>query len=113
MSITQYHTKASHWQPYQVKLIDDKWVSFRDVVVHTIRMGDVEDPDLFVARPIYEWQESDAGKFVMEHAVEKPYWHRTNDVASYGHRLWPDSANKTNVSGGSNGVDSSDGIREC
>jgi len=27
--------------------------------------------------------------------------------------LWPDSANKTNVSGGSNGVDSSDGIREC
>ena len=84
--ITHDHGMPSHWQPYQVKLVDDRWVSFRDVVVHTIRMGDVEDPDLFVAQPIYEWQESDAGKFIMEHAVEKPYWHRTTDYASYGHR---------------------------
>jgi hypothetical protein len=56
------------------------------VVVHKFSMGDVDDPDLYVAQPIYEWQESDAGKFIMEHAVEKPYWHRTNDIASYGHR---------------------------
>ena len=75
-----------HWQPYQVKVIDGKAVGFRDVIVHTIRMGDCEDPDLFVAQPICEWQESDAGRFVMENAVEKPYWHRTNDYHSYGHR---------------------------
>jgi len=86
MGITQDHTKPTHWQPSQTKWVDGKWISFRDVIVHTIRMGDVEDPDLFVAQPIYEWQESDAGKFVMEHAVEKPYWHRTTDYASYGHR---------------------------
>ena len=86
MGITQDHSKPDHWQPYQVKLIGDKWVSFRDVIVHTIRMGDVEDPDLFVAHPISEWQDSDAGKFIMEHAVEKPYWHRSTDHASYGHR---------------------------
>ena len=84
--ITYDHGMPSHWQPSQTKWVDGKWVSFRDVVVHTIRMGDVEDPDLFVAQPIYEWQESDAGRFVMEHAVEKPYWHRTTDYASYGHR---------------------------
>ena len=86
MGITQDHSKPDHWQPYQVKLINDKWVSFRDVIVHTIRMGDVEDPDLFVAHPISQWQDSDAGKFIMEHAVEKPYWHRTTDHATYGHR---------------------------
>jgi len=86
MGITQDHSKPSHWQPYQVKLIDDKWVSFRDVIVHSIRMGDVEDPDVFVAQPMHEWMESDAGKFVMEHAVDKLYWYRTNDIASYGHR---------------------------
>ena len=78
--------KPKHWQPYQVKFIDGKAVAFRDVIVHTIRMGDVDDPDLYVAQPIYEWQESDSGKFIMEHAVEKPYWHRTTDYASYGHR---------------------------
>ena len=31
-------------------------------VVHTIRMGDVEDPDLMIAQPIWEWQQTDAGK---------------------------------------------------
>ena len=82
--ITHDHGMPSHWQPYQVKLVDDRWVSFRDVVVHTIRMGDVEDPDLFVAQPIYEWQQTEAGKFVMEHAVEPPWWVRTVDAATYG-----------------------------
>jgi hypothetical protein len=46
----------------------------------------LQDPDVFVAQPMHEWMESDAGKFVMEHAVDKLYWHRTNDIASYGHR---------------------------
>ena len=86
MGITQDHSKPNHWQPYQVRFIDGKAVAFRDVIVHTIRMGDVEDPDLFVAQPISQWQDSDAGRFIMEHAVEKPYWHRTADLSSYGHR---------------------------
>ena len=34
--------------------------------VVTIRMGDVEDPDLMVAQSIWEWQQTDAGKWIME-----------------------------------------------
>ena len=30
-----------------------------EIKVHEIKMGDVEDPDLFVASPIYEWQQTD------------------------------------------------------
>jgi len=86
MAITQtYPNEYKQWQPEQVKIIGDKAVKFSDVCVHQIRMGDVDDPDLYVAQPIYEWQESDAGKFIMEHAVEKPYWTRQVDIASYGH----------------------------
>lgn len=80
------YPRPRHWQPYQVKFIDGKPVAFRDVIVHSILMGDVEDPDVFVGDPIWKWQQTDAGKFVMEHAVEKPYWHRTTDYNSYGHR---------------------------
>ena len=58
---------------------------FRDVCVHEIRMGDVEDPDLFVAEPIWKWQESDAGRFIMENAVDKPYWTGSIDTHTYGH----------------------------
>ena len=46
------------------------------LVVHKIHMGDVEDPDLMVAQPIYEWQQTPQGKFVMDHAVNTPSWER-------------------------------------
>ena len=57
-----------------------------EVVVHRFRMGDVEDPDLYAAQPLWEWQESEQGKFVMEHAVETPIWHRQADLQNYGHQ---------------------------
>lgn len=54
------------------------------VVVHAFRMGDVEDPDLWAGQSLYDWQESDQGKFVMEHAIETPSWHREIDSYSMG-----------------------------
>ena len=56
------------------------------VVVHRFRMGDVEDPDLYAAQPLYEWQESEQGKFVMEHALGTPIWHRQADPVNWGHQ---------------------------
>lgn len=53
------------------------------VVVHRFKVGDVEDPDLYAAQPLWEWQESEQGKFVMEHAIEPPIWHRHNNVMTY------------------------------
>ena len=84
MAIT-HPRQAIHWQPEMTKITDGKPIRFRDVCVHEIRMGDVEDPDLYVAQPIWEWQESNAGKFVMEHAEDKPYWHRSQDPYTYGY----------------------------
>ena len=66
------------------KLIGDKAVMFSDVKVCEIHMGDVEDPDLYVAQPICEWQETEAGRWVMEHAVEKPFWHRVLNPYNFG-----------------------------
>ena len=86
MALTHNHQpECSHWKAQEVKIIDDRAVRFRDVCVHEIRMGDIEDPDLCVASPIWDWQTSDAGKFVMEHAEDKPYWTRHADHTTYGH----------------------------
>jgi hypothetical protein len=76
----------AHWRDGEYKIIDDQLVRFSDVCVHEFTMGDVEDPDLYAAQPIWEWQESPAGRFIMEHAVEKPYWIRQVDHSSYGHK---------------------------
>lgn len=56
------------------------------VVVHDFRLGDVDDPDLYAAQPIYEWEKSEAGQWVMANAVETPEWRRANDMSVYGYR---------------------------
>jgi len=66
-------------------IIEDKVHRVHRVIVYRFRMGDVEDPDLYAAQPLWEWQESEMGKFVMERSVETPIWHRQADVANYGY----------------------------
>ena len=56
------------------------------VTVHVFSVSDVEDPDIYAAQPIWDWQQTDAGKFVMEHAVETPSYHSQLDYNSYGYR---------------------------
>lgn len=58
----------------------------QEVIVHSIKMGDIEDPDIFVAEPIYNWQQTDEGKWVMEKSVQQPMWRRTLDPTLYGYR---------------------------
>jgi hypothetical protein len=41
---------------------------------------------LYAAQPLWEWQNSEAGKFVMEHAEDKPEWHRHMDPMFMGYR---------------------------
>ena len=56
--------------------------------VHEFTMGDVEDPDLYAAEPMWKWQSSEMGQWVMEHAVETPFWHRHVDPYSYGYKYY-------------------------
>lgn len=56
------------------------------VVVHRFLVSDVDDPDIYAGQPLWEWEKSDAGQFVMKYAVDKPEWHRQIDVTSMGHK---------------------------
>jgi hypothetical protein len=48
-------------------------------------MGDVEDPDIMVAQPIYEWQQTEAGKYIMKNSAPAPMWLRSFDHTTYGY----------------------------
>ena len=68
---------------YRYMIIDDRVEEVRTIVVHEFTMGDVEDPDLYAAQPLWDWQESQEGKWIIEHAVETPMWHRIPDEMQY------------------------------
>lgn len=72
----------------EYQLVDGQAVLFTDVKVHEFTMGDVEDPDLYAAEPIWQWQQSEMGRWVMEHAVETPFWHRYADPSMYGYKYY-------------------------
>lgn len=81
-----YTPENAHYQPPEVKVINGQPVRFRDVCVHEFRMTDVEDPDIMAGEPIWQWQQSDQGKWIMEQATEKPYWIRAIDHVTFGYQ---------------------------
>ena len=72
----------------EYRLINNKGVKFSDVVVYSFTMGDVEDPDLYASQPLWEWQNSEMGQWVMAHAVDTPFWHRHVDPVSFGYKYF-------------------------
>lgn len=71
-------------KPPETIIRGDKLIKIRDVVVHEFNMGDVEDPDLYAAQPLLEFEKSDKGKWVMNSAVETPWWRRKTNLYSMG-----------------------------
>ena len=68
----------------QFKVFDNECYERR--TVHTFQMGDVEDPDLYVAQPIHEWQQTELGAWVMKHGRD-PTYHVHPDYLNYGYRI--------------------------
>jgi hypothetical protein len=86
-----------HHNPYTHKPVRNKYNVIRDgeterveecreMVVHEFKLGDVDDPDLYAAQPLYEWQETEFGQWVMKHAADTPTWHRHADPVTYGYQ---------------------------
>jgi hypothetical protein len=57
------------------------------MILHEFRMGDVEDPYLYAAFPIGEWQQTEKGKWVMANVTEQPVFHVAPDPDTLGYRV--------------------------
>ena len=80
-----YLSKPTNIVTHDVMVFDDRAYKIHKVIVHQFRIGDVEDPDLYAAQPLWEWQQSEMGQWVMNHAVDQPEWHRQADHLTYGY----------------------------
>lgn len=56
-------------------------------IVHEFLMSDVEDIDLWAAASLYEFEKSERGKWIMEHAVSTPIWSKTMDANTISWRI--------------------------
>ena len=72
---------------YRYMIINHRVEEVREIIVHEFTMGDVEDPDLYAAEPLWQWQQSEEGQWIVEHAVETPCWYRIPDTLQYGYKF--------------------------
>lgn len=79
-----FHTHKPIRNKYNV--IGDRVEEVKTVVVHEFSMGDVEDPDLFAAEPLWKWEQSEQGQWIMKNACDTPTWHRYADPSIYGYK---------------------------
>lgn len=56
------------------------------VCVYEFNMGDVEDPEIYAAGPLINWQNSEEGKWVLDNAIDKPVWHINIAHDTYGYK---------------------------
>lgn len=83
----KHHSPYTH-KPVRNKynVIGDRVEECKEVIVHTFTVGDVDDPDLYAAEPLIEWEKSEAGQWCMKNAADTPTWHRMVDNISYNYR---------------------------
>ena len=53
------------------------------VLVKTLKMGDVEDPEVYLGAVAWDWFKTEHGAWVKEHATDMTY-HQAMDPFSYG-----------------------------
>ena len=58
-----------------------------ELKVYEFRIGDVDDPEIYAASPLWEWERTEQGKWVMENAIESPVYYRDVDHVSFGHKF--------------------------
>ena len=54
------------------------------IIVHKIPMGDVEDPELYAAAPILEWEKSAKGRWLKENSKKQMEYIIRPNVETYG-----------------------------
>lgn len=59
----------------------------RPMLLHKFTMGDVEDPYLYAAFPISDWQQTEKGQWVMQHVQGETTFYCDPDPHSLGYRV--------------------------
>lgn len=65
----------------------DKVRTAKATRVHDFFLGDSDDPYLMAAFPLSEWEKSEQGRYVLEHAVEQPTFFCDVDHERLGYRV--------------------------
>lgn len=56
------------------------------ITFHDFGLGDVDDVEIYAAQPIYEWQQTEKGRWVMANAQDLAFYTQP-DSSTFGYRV--------------------------
>ncbi len=56
------------------------------MIFHEFTLGDVEDPEIYAAQPLCEWQTTEMGEWVMKHCTD-PTYRISVDPHTWGYKV--------------------------
>lgn len=59
----------------------------RPIVFHSFFLSDVEDPEIYAAQPIWQWEQTEFGQWCKEHSVEQVSYRIVVDHDQFGYRV--------------------------
>jgi hypothetical protein len=59
-----------------------------DGIVYKFNLGDVEDPVIYAAQPIAQWEQSEMGKWVKTNSNIVPIWNISRSFSSFGYSVY-------------------------
>jgi hypothetical protein len=65
----------------------DRVEEVREVTVYTFEISDSEDPEIYAADFLWEWEKSEHGQWVMRNACDTPTWVKSLDPSSYNYKF--------------------------
>jgi len=71
---------------HQYIKIGDRVEEVKTVTVFEFTVSDVDDPELYAADPLWKWQNSEQGQWVMKNALDTPQWYPLQEPMTYGWR---------------------------
>jgi hypothetical protein len=75
MALNRHNDKTFSGKRWE--LINNKIVCYTPRVVHSFRIyQNYDDPDMIAADPLWHWEQSEMGKWVMKNSVIPPEWQR-------------------------------------
>ena len=58
------------------------------LTVYEFNMGDVEDPELYAGEPLYKWEKSEVGRWVMANSLSQPSFNISTCPNTYGYKCY-------------------------
>ena len=80
---------SKKWMPDRHRMFSFNRESMHTVKIalHQFTIGDVEDPYIYAAQPIYEWQQTDKGRWCMQNCEGEMTMFTMPDHPGFGYKV--------------------------